>query len=314
MIRGLISEGTPCVPVATDGVIWYTLLATSDGVAAFASTARETYGLTRCVVTHRFDGGSSFSFKRKTVVFPEQASLKSYDDFGSFTMTPDNVNLPEEGLFSGVSYSTSQTFACFLSGSSKTLDCDTSPMADAFRGVDVTATVKKQLKIIFVPYTTAMTRFNEGLCMPVTSRDQLFFEFIGAIDGLGTEKPPRGCAVLNGNSRGCYNTGPSCYSIAYCNRGATCDSKKCYGRVADTGQCVIKGSGYAAIQMTATKPTWTSSDNGGEPDSVIPKQVSTTRNNKRLLLIAAAAAAIMIVVVVAFLLLRHSKRRTSTAK
>lgn len=302
MIRGLISEGMPCVPIATDGEIWYTLLA-SDQTVAFGSLARNIpSNLTRCVVIHKFNGGNNFEFARKTVIFPNSASEASYNDFGTFTMMPDNVNLPEEGLFAGVSYLPNKAFDCFAATDIPAPNCDVSSPEFSFRGVDTNVDlVKKELRITFVPYSTALSKFNEGSCFAVQARDQLFYDFINGIDNLGDYlgdlKLPRNCNVYSNESRGCYNIGVSCYAINYCAPGTYCDSGKCYGKTKlnHETQCVIGDNGVSVVARNPSTDSHQIADDGGEVDSGPGESESTKKKALNIISILSIIGVLIIV-------------------
>ena len=320
MIRGLISEGMPCVPIATDGEIWYTLLHDpSTKSTAFGSVAREPLnGLVRCVIIHKFNGGNNFDFRRKTVVFPESASAESFNDFGTFVMTPDNANLPEEGLFAGVSYLLDKAFDCFITTDIPDIDADTSLPEFSFRGVDTSETVKKILRVTFVPYSTALSRYDEGFCSKVVSRDQLFYDFINAIDNLGDYngnfRPPKNCTYFSSQSRGCYSVGGSCIAMNYCTTGSYCGSGHCYGKVRSTtdGQCLIKDGGYVTVPTVspATTTEHALADNGGEvnPTGVVSDVKSKSKTFKIIALVSLSVLFLFLIIILVGML--HRSERT----
>lgn len=285
MIKGLINEGMPVIPVATDGEIWYTLL-TNGTTTAFGSAARDIPPqLTRCVLIPKFLGGNNFDFVRKRVTFPNSPIYDdAFTDYKNITMTPDDVNLPQEGLFAGVSYTPTRDFDCYATTIIPTPNECNSLSEFSFRGVDTNLITKKFLKIIFVPYSTAISKYNEGTCTPVVSRDQFFFDFINGIDNLGNYKGefrlPKNCSKFSEFSQDCYNIGVNCFAVNYCTTGTFCETGGCYGKVRfpAAGYCGFSSVGVDILRKKKSTDVHTLADDGG----VVPNQkINAVKSEKR---------------------------------
>lgn len=222
MIRGIISEGMQLAMIGTDGTNYYRLAKSGDQIAfgSFGVTA-PTDVIPQIAEANLLNPGTGsnrfYITRRDPLVEYEQANDIFLGNTTNGVGLTANYNLPLDGLYAGALYTADQSVECW----------QLINPALIYGGVDLTLpVVKLDLKFIFVPITTAISKYNFGVCTLSTVSTQALDAVLMAIDMSGPS--PVNCDSLDVTSQNCYTMGSTCFGINYCSIGQFCESG-CYG-------------------------------------------------------------------------------------